>query len=99
MKRWLIGIAVVGGVLLLMVVGTEDRPGTSGAPARCRVSVTADVLNVRAEPIPGAPVVGKFRQGAETDAEKVVQGGFRKLGEGRWVSAQFVTPLAGRDCG
>ena len=99
LKRWGIGIAVVGAVLLVLVVGTEDRAGTSGTPATCRVAVTADVLNVRAEPTPGAAVVGKFRQGAEADAEKVVQGGFRKLGEGRWVAAEFVTPLAGRECG
>lgn len=98
-KRRVIGIAVVGGVLLVLMVGTEGRPGTTGDPSRCRVAVTADVLNVRAEPAAGAPVVGKLRQGAEADAEKVVQGGFRKLADGRWVAAEFVAPLAGRDCG
>ncbi|SER80759.1 hypothetical protein SAMN04487818_105305 [Actinokineospora terrae] len=44
-------------------------------------------------------MVGKFKTGAETDAEKVVQNGFRKLGENRWAATEFLKPLDGRDCG
>ncbi|WP_246009698.1 hypothetical protein [Actinokineospora cianjurensis] len=63
------------------------------------MAVTADVLNVRAAPEAAAAVVGKFKTGAETDAEKVVQNGFRKLGENRWAATEFLKPLDGRDCG
>lgn len=107
-KRTLIVVAVLVGVVILYVLGKEKQdeknagsPG-SAAPAAsasaCRVAITADVLNVRAEPNGTARIVGKFNRNAEADAEKVVQNGFRKLAEGRWVSDEFVKPLQGRDC-
>ena len=61
--------------------------------------MTADVLNVRAAPDAKAQIVGKLTRGQETDADKTVQAGFRKVGDNRWISADFARPLSGRDCG
>ena len=46
-----------------------------------------------------ANVVDQLALGEETDADKVVQGGFRKLTDGRWVSLEYVQTVEGRDCG
>ncbi|MFC5110293.1 SH3 domain-containing protein [Kibdelosporangium philippinense] len=103
-KRTLIVVAVLVGVVILYVLGSEKQQNgganNANAPATtaCRVAVTADVLNVRALPDGKSPIVGKFRLKAEADAEKTVQNGFRKLSEGRWVSNEYVQPLPGRDC-
>jgi hypothetical protein len=43
-------------------------------------------------------VVGELNIGDQSDAAKVVQNGFRKLDEGRWVSAKLVKTVDGRDC-
>jgi hypothetical protein len=103
-KRTLIIVAVLVGVMVLYVMGGQTKPSdtNSATPAAsstaCRVTVTADVLNVRAAPDVKSQIVGKFRRNAESDAEKVVQNGFRKLSEGRWVSADHIQPVQGRDC-
>ena len=90
----------------MYVLGKDKQDANSANPAApaasasaCRVAVTADVLNVRASPDAKAQIVGKFQRNAEADAEEVVQNGFRKLAEGRWVANDFVKPLQGRDCG
>jgi hypothetical protein len=105
-KRTLIVVAVLVGVVILYVLGKDKQDADNANPAApaastsaCRVSVTADVLNVRAAPDSKAQIVGKFQRNAEADAEKVVQNGFRKLAEGRWVANEFVQPMQGRDCG
>nr|CEL22272.1 hypothetical protein [Kibdelosporangium sp. MJ126-NF4]CTQ93054.1 hypothetical protein [Kibdelosporangium sp. MJ126-NF4] len=105
-KRTLIVVAVLVGVVILYVLGNDKQKeggaSNANAPAStstaCRVAVTADVLNVRSAPDAKAQVVGKFQRNAESDAEKVVQNGFRKLAENRWVSNEYVKPLQGRDC-
>ena len=107
-KRTLIVILVLVGVVVLYVIGSDKQPGSANGggsaatPAanssQCRVTVTADVLKVRKEPDVKAAQVGSFKQNAEVDAEKVVQNGFRKLGDGRWVSNDYVKPMQGRDC-
>lgn len=104
-KRTLIVVAVLVGIVILYVLGNDKQQQNSGtnnanAPAStaCRVAVTADILNVRAGPDTKSQIVGKFQRNAEADAEKVVQNGFRKLSEGRWVSNDFIKPLQGRDC-
>lgn len=100
-RTLMIGAALVGVAVLYtsnMAPPGEGSTPTSGE-GTCRMAVTADVLNVRAAPATTAEVVGKFRQGAETVADKVVQDGFRKLGPSRWAAAEFLTPIAGHDCG
>jgi hypothetical protein len=101
---------VIGGVLVavgvLYILGADkqhNQQGQGTSPtansAQCRVSVTADILNVRATPALNGTIVGKLQRGQESDADKVVQNGFRKLADNRWVSTDFTKPLTGRDCG
>ncbi|ONI85811.1 hypothetical protein ALI144C_11875 [Actinosynnema sp. ALI-1.44] len=105
-KRTLIVVAVLVGVVILYVLGSDKQRqgGTNNANApaasssACRVAVTADILNVRQAPDAKAQIVGKFQRNAEADAEKLVQNGFRKLSENRWVSNDYIKPLQGRDC-
>jgi ABC-type glycerol-3-phosphate transport system substrate-binding protein len=103
-KRTLIVIAVLVGVVVLYVMGSEQpaQDVNSATPAAsatdCKVTVTADVLNVRAAPDVKSQIVGKFQRNSQVDAEKTVQNGFRKLSEGRWVSDDFVKAMPGRDC-
>ena len=99
-KRILLIIAVVGGVAVIYFLGAGNQAseGADG-PTGCKMSVTADVLNVRAEPADSAEIVGKYKQNAEADAHPVVQNGFRKLGDNRWAAAEFLTPLQGARCG
>ena len=101
-KRTLAVIASVAGVLLLYVTGPKEVPdGTERVanPTQCRVTVIADVLRVRAAPDLNAPIVDRFKRDAVTDADKVVENGFRKVGENRWAAEEFLTPLPGHDCG
>lgn len=103
-KRLLIIVAVLVGVGLIYLTGAEKRasqgaPGGGGAPAACRMTVTADMLNVRSSPQGGAPVVGHIAHNAETGAETEVQNGFRKLAENQWASSEFLQPVAGAPCG
>jgi hypothetical protein len=106
-KRTLVAAVLLGGVGLLYVQGADQRREEGrdgGAPAssdtsQCRVASTVDGLRVRSAPVVAdGNVVDELASGEESDAAKVVQGGFRKLGEGRWVSAEFAKPLEGRDC-
>lgn len=105
-KRTLVILAVLVGVVVIYALGSdrqssgeEGAEGTEGQGSSvCRVSVDADVLNVRSGPGTGSAVVGKLRQDAESDATTVVENGFRKLAEGRWASDDFLQPADGADC-
>jgi hypothetical protein len=106
-KRTLVAAALLAGVGLLYVQGSDQRreEGRDGAPAsssttsECRVASTADGVRVRSAPVVAdGNIVDELAAGEESDAAKEVQNGFRKLGEGRWVSVDFVRVLEGRDC-
>jgi hypothetical protein len=97
----LVIMAVFAGVV---VVYSADPPKdseaqTDSAPAGCRVTVTADVLNVRAGPGMDAEVVGTFVQDTETPARSEVRNGFRRIDAHRWASEKFLEPVKGADCG
>jgi hypothetical protein len=77
----------------------NDSTSPAANTTQCRVTVNADVLNVRAAPAAGSAKVGQLTRGQETDADKVVQAGFRKIGDNRWIATDFAQPLSGRDCG
>ena len=105
-KRTLVAAGLLVGVLWLYAMGSEQRRGegedgsdTSTNTAQCRVESTVDGLNIRSAPAlnPGN-VVGELNQGDQINAVKVVQNGFRKLAEGRWVSDEFARPVDGADC-
>ncbi|WP_116041281.1 SH3 domain-containing protein [Amycolatopsis palatopharyngis] len=103
-KRILIVLVAVAGIGYVYLNGASERTsegaeGGGAGPTGCRMVVTADVLNVRAEPGTHADIVGKFKENAETDAELVERDGFRKLAENRWASTEFLKPVGGADCG
>jgi uncharacterized protein YgiM (DUF1202 family) len=98
---------VIGGLLAAVVAvyvfSSTKTSAADSTPAptasQCRVVVAADVLNVRSAPDSKADIVGKIKQGAQANADKVVTNGFRKVGDNRWVSAQFLKPVTGSNCG
>ena len=102
-KRTVIIVGLLAAVVLIYIFNGTKSNANSGTPEpaadQCRVSVTADVLNVRKAADPNAEVVGKYKQGAQLNAEKKVTNGFRQVGDGRWVAAGFVKPVQGSDCG
>jgi hypothetical protein len=93
----------VAAVLVLYSMGDKQGSGATTEPVAsantCRVTVEANVLNVRAAPSTGAKIVGTLKQGAQVNADKAVQSGFRRIGENRWISAQYVKPVPGSNCG
>jgi hypothetical protein len=100
-KRILIIVAVLVGIGIIYVMGVDKRASegaTGGGSTGCKVTVTADVLNVRSAPDVHAGIVGKFNQNAQTGAEPVVQNGFRKLADNKWASTDFLKPVEG-NCG
>jgi hypothetical protein len=105
-KRVLIALALGLFVWMIYVQGSEQRaarsdtePAPDGA-APCRVEATVADLNVRSAPAEDpANVVDQLALGEEVDADRVVQDGFRKLADGRWVFAEDVRAVDGTDCG
>ncbi|TNC21670.1 SH3 domain-containing protein [Amycolatopsis alkalitolerans] len=97
----LIIIAVLAAIGIIYVMGASKRAseGATGGSSGCKVTVTADVLNVRAAPDVHSEIVGKFKQNAETGAEPVVQNGFRKLADSKWAATDFLKPVDGATCG
>jgi uncharacterized protein YgiM (DUF1202 family) len=101
-KRTLLIVGVLVAVLVLYILGSAKRKDAAQPAAdtnQCRVTVTADVLRVHAGPELASKVVDRLTKGQETNADKLVQNGFRKIGDNRWVAVDFAQPLAGRDCG
>lgn len=98
---------VIGGALVAVVAvyvfNSSKTSADSSTPApaanQCRMAVTADVLNVRSSPDSKGDVIGKYKLGAQANADKVVTNGFRKVGDNRWVAAQFLKPVSGSNCG
>ncbi|EMD22815.1 SH3 domain-containing protein [Amycolatopsis azurea] len=88
-----------GAALIVVVaISGQDRESSASSPTGCQVVVTADVLNARDLP-GGQKIVGKYVKDAKIDAQPVVENGFRKIAEGKWVSAEFARPVEGSKCG
>jgi hypothetical protein len=100
-KRRLIIGAVLAGIGLIYVMGTDKQPaGAAGSsPTGCKVAVTADVLNARSAPASSAGIAGKYNKDAQIDAQPVVQDGFRKIADNKWAATEFLKPLDGSHCG
>lgn len=106
-KRWLIGAALVGWIIVLnqahqgAVSDAEQRIGVRQL-VPCVVRVSTDDVNVRTAPSMFAPVVGTLERGAVLPVLRT-SGSFRQLGPGRWIgrwaSAGFLDPLPGTNCG
>lgn len=101
-KRTLLIFAFLAVVVSIYVFGAERgvSAGTDGrSGAGCRVSVTADVLNVRSGPSIDAEVVGQLAHDTETDATTKVANGYRRIADGRWASDEYLRPVDGARCG
>jgi hypothetical protein len=100
-KKALIIIATLVGLLLIYSMGADkgSAGASGGSPTGCKVAVTADVLNARSAPVATAEIVGKYNKDAQIDAQPVVQDGFRKIADNKWAKTEFLTPLAGSNCG
>ncbi|PXY38183.1 hypothetical protein BA062_05605 [Prauserella flavalba] len=94
-------LGLLVGVVVIFALGSDQQSSGAegGSSSECRVTVTADILNVRAAPGLDAEIVGKYRQNAEADASTTVQNGFRQLAENRWAADEFLEPVDGADCG
>lgn len=101
-KRTLLVFAFLAVVVMIYSSGAEQgvSAGSDGrSGAGCRVSVTADLLNVRSGPNLDADVIGRFARDAETDATTKVANGYRKITDGRWASDKYLRPVDGARCG
>jgi hypothetical protein len=101
-KHWIIGGAVVVGVLLLVSERERQSGGRTsgiGSLGPCTVTVTADSLNVLSLPDGGAPVVQIYGKGAVISADRTIRNGFRQLGPDRWAARELLDPTPGSDCG
>lgn len=101
-KQAVLAGGILVAVLVLYVLGSDKQRNDAAPaanPSQCRVTVTADVLRVHDGPQLESKVVDRLTKGQETDADKFVQNGFRKLAENRWVSVDFAKPVDGHDCG
>jgi uncharacterized protein YgiM (DUF1202 family) len=88
--RWVVVAVAVLALAIVSKQGDGDV-GPLGGPDQCRVEVIADTLNVRAGPSPDSETVDELNRGAIVNALPETTNGFRKLGENRWVSLDFVT--------
>ncbi len=90
-----VGLAVAGafGTLLsFSVIGTAKRePAAAQNPAESWLYVNADSLNVRAEPKPGAQIVGVLYQNQRVMVEKS-EAGWARLVRPQWgyVAARYL---------
>jgi hypothetical protein len=92
-----LGVLAVAG--LMYVANGGERLGAEGSGGQgCRVTVVADILNVRSGPADTQPIVSTMRRDFVVQAERRVENGFRMLSEGRWVKEEFVAPTPDSDC-
>ncbi|MBO0841417.1 MAG: SH3 domain-containing protein [Sciscionella sp.] len=94
-KRTLIVLATLIVVVVLFAFKHNGNAsaGDSGS-STCQVTVTADVLNVRASPAGSAKVVDTLHKGDEAGATKTVRGGYREMSANHWAAEQFLRPNA-----
>ncbi|GLZ30354.1 hypothetical protein Lesp02_25430 [Lentzea sp. NBRC 105346] len=91
-----IGVLGVAGVMYL-VNGGKPMQDTNG-PQICKITVTADILNVRSGPGDMQPIVSTMQRDAVANAEGRVENGYRMLSDRRWVSSQFVALTSDSTC-
>ena len=105
-KRTVITVALLAAVGVLYVQGSDQReqqqpqgPAANQTTAACRVASTEDGVRIRSTPtLDPANIVDELAAGEQSDASTVIQNGFRKLSEGRWVSVNYIRPVAGSKC-
>ncbi|QFZ23350.1 SH3 domain-containing protein [Saccharothrix syringae] len=92
-----LGVLATAGLMYVANGGARLGAEESGT-GPCRVTVIADILNVRSGPADTQPIVSTMRRDAVVPAERRVENGFRMLDEGRWVKDEFVLPTSDSDC-
>lgn len=102
-RALLIGAGLVAVVLIYVFssgndasAGSDDDPDSS--KGKCEVSVSADMLNVRAEPDVDSDVVDQLEGDAEVEAGTEVRDGYRQLGEERWAADKYLEPVGDTEC-
>ncbi|ONI84044.1 hypothetical protein ALI22I_35960 [Saccharothrix sp. ALI-22-I] len=97
--RGLVVVGVLAAAGFMYVTNEVKKLGVEEVAAReCRVTVIADILNVRSGPADTQPIVATMRRDAVAGAERQVVNGFRLLSDGRWVKDEFVTPTSDSSC-
>ncbi|WP_158844535.1 SH3 domain-containing protein [Saccharothrix deserti] len=97
--RGLVVVGVLAAAGFMYVTNEAKKLGVEEMAARdCRVTVIADILNVRSGPADTQPIVATMRRDAVVEAERRVENGFRLLSDGRWVKDEFVTPTSDSNC-
>ncbi|MEU4740852.1 SH3 domain-containing protein [Actinosynnema sp. NPDC023658] len=97
--RGVVVVGVLAAAGLMYVANDGRRLGVEEvASHECKVTVIADVLNVRSGPADTQPIVATMRRDAVVRAEPRVENGFRLLADGRWVKEEFVTPTSDSSC-
>jgi hypothetical protein len=97
--RGLIVVGVLAAAGVMYVANGGKQLGTSPLTAtECKVTVIADILNVRSGPADTQPIVSTMQRDAVTRAERKVENGYRMLDTGRWVHDEFVTPTSDSNC-
>jgi uncharacterized protein YgiM (DUF1202 family) len=103
-KRVFIIVGVVLGLAIIYTTGSEQRRsdaesgGAPGGQESCTVVVTADVLNVRSGPSTDHEIVDRLRQDDEIEATTDTRDGFRRIGDEKWASDDYLEPVDGADC-
>ncbi|SEQ75362.1 SH3 domain-containing protein [Lentzea sp. HUAS12] len=92
-----IGVLGVAGVMYAVNGGKPMDSGDKSAEI-CKVTVTADILNVRSGPGDMQPIVSTMPRDAVTDAQARVENGYRMLSDRRWVSQSFVALTSDSTC-
>lgn len=97
-RALMIGLALIA-VAMVYATGLAGRGMVGDHKPGCVFTVSADTLNVREKPSASARIVGSFELNATVAVEPTVRNGFRKVRDGQWVSADFLTPISGHKCG
>ncbi|WP_143115963.1 SH3 domain-containing protein [Lentzea xinjiangensis] len=92
----MIGVLGVAGAMYA-VNGGVPMGSDKGADI-CKITVTADILNVRSGPGDMQPIVSTMPRDAVADAQDRVENGYRMLGDRRWVSQEFVALTSDSTC-
>lgn len=92
-----VGVLAVAG-LMYVAAGGKQLGTEPVAATECRVTVIADILNIRSGPADTQPIVATMQRDAVIRADRTVENGYRMIGDGRWVHDQFVTPTSDSDC-
>ncbi len=96
--RGMIVIGVLGVAAVMYLVNGGKPMGSEKGPQTCKITVTADILNVRSGPGDMQPIVSTMQRDAVAKAEPRVESGYRMLSDRRWVSTQFVALTSDSTC-